>query len=79
MKFYAAVARKTLERASQAGWHPEEAVTRGQALKDVHCLAVICVEESKGSIEIAKLADFYILSADNMKIPEAEILKTPRT
>jgi predicted amidohydrolase YtcJ len=33
-------------------------------------------ETLRGSIEIGKLADFTILSADIMKIPEAEILKT---
>jgi predicted amidohydrolase YtcJ len=33
-------------------------------------------EKIRGSIEIGKLADFTILSADIMKIPEMEILKT---
>ena len=33
-------------------------------------------EKLRGSIEAGKLADLTILSADIMKIPEAEILKT---
>jgi predicted amidohydrolase YtcJ len=33
-------------------------------------------EGSKGSLEPGKLADLTILSADIMKIPEPEILKT---
>jgi predicted amidohydrolase YtcJ len=33
-------------------------------------------ENDKGSIEVGKLADFTVLSADIMKIPEPEILKT---
>jgi predicted amidohydrolase YtcJ len=33
-------------------------------------------EKLRGSIEVGKLADFTILSADIMKIPEMDILKT---
>jgi predicted amidohydrolase YtcJ len=33
-------------------------------------------EKMKGSIEPGKLADLTVLSADIMKIPEADILKT---
>jgi predicted amidohydrolase YtcJ len=33
-------------------------------------------EKLRGSIEVGKLADLTILSADIMKIPEADILKT---
>ncbi len=33
-------------------------------------------EKDKGSIEAGKLADLTILSADIMKIPEPEILRT---
>jgi predicted amidohydrolase YtcJ len=78
IEFYAAVARKDMKGFSGEGWHPEEAVTREQALKMLTVWpAYAAFEETlRGSIEIAKLADFTILSADIMKIPEAEILKT---
>ncbi|MFN2515805.1 MAG: amidohydrolase family protein, partial [Pyrinomonadaceae bacterium] len=33
-------------------------------------------EKSRSSIDVGKLADFTILSADIMKVPEMEILKT---
>jgi predicted amidohydrolase YtcJ len=33
-------------------------------------------EKSKGSLEVGKLADLTVLSADIMKIREPEILKT---
>ena len=33
IEFYAAVARKDMKGFSGEGWHPEEAVTREQALK----------------------------------------------
>ncbi|MDQ2976541.1 MAG: amidohydrolase [Acidobacteriota bacterium] len=78
IEYYAAVARKDMKGFSGEGWHPEEAVTREQALKMFTVWpAYAAFEEAlRGSIEIAKLADFTILSADIMKIPEAEILKT---
>jgi predicted amidohydrolase YtcJ len=78
IEFYAAVARKDLKGFSGEGWHPEEAVTREQALKMFTIWpAYAAFEETlRGSIETGKLADFTILSADIMKIPEMEILKT---
>lgn len=78
IEFYAAVARKDQKGFSGEGWHPEEAVTRAQALKMFTLWPAYAAFEEKlrGSIEIGKLADLTILSADIMKIPEAEILKT---
>ena len=78
IEFYAAVARKDQKGFSGAGWHPEEAVTREQALKMFTIWpALAAFEETlRGSIEVGKLADLTILSADIMKIPEMEILKT---
>jgi len=78
IEFYAAVARKDLKGFSGEGWHPEEKVTREQALKMFTIWpAYAAFEETlRGSIELGKLADFTILSADIMKIPAAEILKT---
>jgi predicted amidohydrolase YtcJ len=78
IEFYAAVARRTQEGFSGEGWHPEQAVSREQALKMFTIWAAYAAfEESvRGSIEVGKLADLTVLSADIMKIPEAEILKT---
>lgn len=78
IEFYAAVARKDLKGFSGEGWHPEEALTRAQAIKMFTIWAAYAAfeEELRGSIEMGKLADFTVLSADIMKIPEAEILKT---
>jgi predicted amidohydrolase YtcJ len=33
-------------------------------------------EKERGTIDVGKVADFTVLSADIMEIPEAEILKT---
>ncbi|MBA3356929.1 MAG: amidohydrolase [Pyrinomonadaceae bacterium] len=78
IEFYAAVARKDQKGFSGEGWHTEEAATRDQALKMFTIWPAFAAFEEKlrGSIEVGKLADFTVLSADIMKIPETEILKT---
>jgi predicted amidohydrolase YtcJ len=78
IEFYAAVARKDIRGYSGEGWHPEEKVTREQALKMFTIWpAYVAFEENlRGTIEIGKLADLTVLSADIMKIPEMDILKT---
>jgi predicted amidohydrolase YtcJ len=78
IEFYAAVARKDIKGFTGDGWHPEEAVTRAQALKMFTIWpAYVAFEESlRGTIEVGKLADLTVLSADIMKIPEMDILKT---
>jgi predicted amidohydrolase YtcJ len=78
IEFYAAVARKDQKGYSGEGWHPEQALTRDQALKMFTIWPAYAAfeEKLKGSIEVGKLADLTILSADIMKIKEPEILKT---
>jgi len=78
IEFYAAVARKDLKGFSGEGWHPEEALPRDQAIKMFTIWPAYAAfeEDLRGSIEVGKLADFTVLSADIMKIPEPEILKT---
>lgn len=78
IEFYAAVARKDIRGFSGDGWHPEEKVTREEALKMFTIWpAYVAFEENlRGSIEVGKLADLTVLSADIMRIPEMEILRT---
>ena len=78
IEFYAAVARKDIRGFSGEGWHPEEKATREQALKMFTIWpAYAAFEENlRGSIQVGKLADLTVLSADIMKIPEMDILKT---
>jgi predicted amidohydrolase YtcJ len=78
IEFYAAVARKDQKGFSGEGWHPEEAVTREQALKMFTIWPAFAAfeEKTRGSIEVGKFADLTALSADIMKIPEMDILKT---
>ncbi len=78
IEFYAAVARKSIKGESGEGWHPEQAVSRENALKMFTIWPAYAAfeEKEKGSIEVGKLADFTVLSQDIMKIPEMEILET---
>jgi predicted amidohydrolase YtcJ len=78
IEFYAAVARKSLDGRSGPGWHPEERVTREQALKMFTWNAAYAAfgETRHGSIEVGKAADFTVLDQDIMKVPEARIPAT---
>ncbi len=77
-EFYAAVTRKSIRGESGEGWHPEQAVSRDEALKmfTINAAYAAFEEKDKGSVESGKLADFTILSNDIMKIPEPLILNT---
>lgn len=76
IEFYAAVARKDLKGASGEGWHPEQAVTRAEALKMFTLWPAIASfrEKDLGTIEPGKLADFTGFTGDIMVVPEADIL-----
>ena len=76
IEFYAAVARKSVKGFSGEGWHPEQAVSREQALKMFTIWPAYAAfeEKDKGSIAVGKLADFTVLSQDILRIPEREIL-----
>ena len=78
IEFYAAVARKSQNGFSGPGWHPEQAVSRQQALEMLTRWPAYAAfqENEKGSIAPGKLADLTILSADIMQIPEPDILRT---
>lgn len=78
IEFYAAVARRALDGSSNEDWHREQRVTRAEALKMFTIWPAFASfeEKERGTIEAGKVADFTVLSADIMEIPEAEILTT---
>jgi predicted amidohydrolase YtcJ len=78
IEFYAAVARRALDGFSDSNWHRDLRVTRAEALKMFTLWPAFAVhaEREHGSIAVGKAADFTVLSADIMDIPEPEILKT---
>ena len=77
IEFYAAVARKSLKGESGEGWHPEQAISREQALALFTSAAAFASfqEDDLGTIEPGKLADFTVFDRDLMTVPEAEILE----
>ncbi|MDX1454779.1 MAG: amidohydrolase [Gammaproteobacteria bacterium] len=83
IEFYAAVARQDLEGFSSKGWHPEQAMTREEALKSLTLWPAIAAfqEKDRGSIAIGKLADFTVLDTDLLtapieEVPEAKVVMT---
>ncbi len=80
IEFYAAVARRDIR--GNAGpdslWHPEQKVSREEALKMFTRYAAYAAfeEDKRGSIAVGKWADLTVLDHDIMTVPEADILKT---
>lgn len=76
IEFYAAVARKDLKGQAGEGWHPEQKVTREEALKMFTLWPAYAsfMEKDLGTIEPGKLADFTGFTKDIMTVPEADIL-----
>jgi len=77
IEFYAAVARRSLDGQQLAGWHPELAMTRAEALRALtRWPAYAAFEEAeRGSIEVGKRADLTVFDRDLLTVPEPEILQ----
>ena len=77
IEFYAAVARKDLKGQSGPGWHPEEALSRQDALRlfTINSAYARFAEKDLGSITVGKRADLSAFDIDLMTVPEAAILK----
>ncbi|MEE8143748.1 MAG: amidohydrolase [Planctomycetota bacterium] len=75
VEFYAAVARRDLKGFSGPGWHPEQAISRKEALKMLTLWpAQAAFEEAwRGSIELGKACDLTFLSRDPLAVPLDEI------
>ncbi|KAL0566825.1 hypothetical protein V5O48_015178, partial [Marasmius crinis-equi] len=78
--FYAAITRVDKEGRSPhgpQGWFPEQKLTRIEALRGmtINPAYASFTEDILGSLEAGKKADFVVLSANVMEIPEKEILE----
>jgi len=75
---YASVTRKTLMGNPQGGFEPSQKMTRMQALRSYTLDAAFGAfeEDTKGSIDVGKYADFTIYDQDLMEVPEKQILST---
>ncbi|MEL7479939.1 MAG: amidohydrolase [Pseudomonadota bacterium] len=78
IEFYAATVRQTIDGQSGEGWHPEEAVTRAEALRMLTWAPAYAAfqENDLGTIQPGKLADFSVFDRDLMRIPGDQILET---
>lgn len=77
IEFYAAVARKDLKGYSGPGWHPEQVVSRADALKMFTLWPAFAAfeEKIKGTLEPGKLADMTVFDTDIMHVPVDRIPK----
>jgi predicted amidohydrolase YtcJ len=80
---YAAVTRQNLDQQPQGGFHPEQRLTREEAVRAFTLGAAHAAfwDERVGSLEGGKLADFIVLDRDVMtcdasEIPDIKVLET---
>lgn len=80
---FAAVTRQNLDMQPEGGWHPEQRLTREEALRGFTIDAAYAAywEDRAGTLEAGKLADFVVLDRDVMTcdvqaIPGTKVLKT---
>jgi predicted amidohydrolase YtcJ len=75
---YAAVTRQDPQGKPDGGWAPDQRMTLEEALRGYTIEAAYAEfeEKQKGSIEVGKLADLIVISADPTKIAPSELLRT---
>jgi predicted amidohydrolase YtcJ len=75
--FHANVTRRDEQEQPEGGWHPEQRMTREEALASITSWAAhACfVEGRRGMLRAGKDADVVVLSADPLAVPEAELLQ----
>lgn len=76
--FHSAVARQDERDWPAGGWHPEQRMTRAEALQAMTIWpAYAAFQEARmGSLTAGKLADFVVLDRDIMTVPDTELLGT---
>lgn len=76
LTFHAAVTRQDPTGWPVGGWHPEQKMTREEALQSMTIWPAYAgfQESVLGSLTPGKYADFVVLDRDIMSVPDAEIL-----
>ncbi|WP_066759724.1 amidohydrolase [Crocinitomix algicola] len=76
--FYAAITRQSKDGQPIGGFYPDQTLSRADALRGMTIWAAESnfEEDSRGSLEPGKAADFVILTKDIMKVDAKEILTT---
>ena len=76
--FHSAISREDENNWPPGGWHPEEKMSRQEALEGMTIWPAYAAfqEQIMGSLTPGKYADFVVLDRDIMTVPEEDILGT---
>jgi predicted amidohydrolase YtcJ len=75
LSFRAAVARQDARGWPSGGWHPEQRMTRDEALRSMTLWPAVAAfqERDMGTLTAGKYADFVVFDRDPMRAPAEEI------
>ena len=75
--FHANVTRRDLSERPPGGWHPEQRLTREEALESITTWAAYAcfAEQRLGRLSPGMAADVVVLSDDLLTVPEADLLR----
>ncbi len=78
ISFHAAISRQDAKDWPAGGWHPEQRMTRDEALKSMTIwpAQAAFMEAEVGSLSVGKRADFAVIDQDLMRVPAELILRT---
>lgn len=78
LSFHSAITRQDEKNWPEGGWHPEQKMTREEALKSMTIWPAYASfeERSSGSLAVGKYADFVILDQDIMTVAPERIIAT---
>jgi hypothetical protein len=78
ISFHAAISRQDANDWPAGGWHPEQRMTRDEALKSMTIWPAFAafMEHEVGSLSVGKRADFVVLDQDLMRVAPEQVLRT---
>ncbi len=78
ISFHAAFTRQDAENWPPTGWHPEQRMSRDEALKSITIWPAYAgfQEKELGSLSPGKYADFVVLDQDIMRVSPEQVLRT---